>query len=76
MYDVESQIKGVIEKIRPFIQRDGGDIAFDHYADGVVYLKMKGACVGCSAVDSTIGDGVEIILQEEVPEVVRVEVVD
>jgi Fe-S cluster biogenesis protein NfuA len=37
---------------------------------------MRGACVGCSAVDSTIGDGVEIILQEEIPEVVRVEVVD
>jgi Fe-S cluster biogenesis protein NfuA len=76
MLDLENQIKGVIDKIRPFIQRDGGDISFDHYADGVVYVKMRGACVGCSAVDSTIGDGVEIILQEEVPEVVRVEVVD
>jgi Fe-S cluster biogenesis protein NfuA len=76
MLDLENQIKGVIDKIRPFIQRDGGDIAFDHYADGVVYVKMRGACVGCSAVDSTIGDGVEIILQEEIPEVVRVEVVD
>jgi Fe-S cluster biogenesis protein NfuA len=76
MNDIENQIKGVIDKIRPFIQRDGGDISFDHYADGVVYVKMHAACVGCSAVDSTIGDGVEIILQEEIPEVVRVEVVD
>ena len=48
---------------------------FHHYEDGVVYVKMSGACIDCALQDTTIGDGVEIILQEEVPGVVKVEIV-
>ncbi|MEA4822300.1 MAG: NifU family protein [Erysipelotrichales bacterium] len=75
MEDIEKQIIAVLNKIRPFIQRDGGDIDFHHYEDGVVYVKMSGACIDCALQDTTIGDGVEIILQEEVPGVVKVEIV-
>ena len=42
------------------------------YEDGIVYVKMYGACVGCTAIDSTLEDGVEAILKEEIPEVVKV----
>lgn len=70
------KIKETIEKIRPFIRRDGGDIEYVDFQDGIVYLRLLGACVGCSLVDSTISDGVEIILQEEVEGVLGVKVVN
>ena len=69
---VAEEIVQVLDKIRPFIQRDGGDIRLVMYEDGIVYVKMYGACVGCTAIDSTLEDGVEAILKEEIPEVVKV----
>jgi Fe-S cluster biogenesis protein NfuA len=65
-----------LEKISPFLQRDGGDVDFVSYKDGVVYVRMKGACVGCSMLDETLSTGIEMILMEEVPGVVKVEVVE
>lgn len=56
-----------LDKIRPFIQRDGGDVLFDSFEDGIVYVNLTGACQGCSMVNETIGGGIEIILMEEVP---------
>jgi len=70
------EIKKVIEKLRPYLQRDGGDIEFVDFKDGIVYVRMLGACVGCSLIDSTLKDGVEQILMEEVPEVIEVQNVD
>lgn len=64
-----ANIKNTLEKVRPFLQRDGGDVEFDSFIDGIVYIKMIGACEGCSFIDQTIKDGIEIILLEEVPEV-------
>ena len=75
----ESQIeliKTTLDKIRPFIQRDGGDCDFVAFKDGIVYSKMMGACAGCSLIDSTISDGIQIILMEEVPGVLGVKAVD
>ncbi|MDD7316919.1 MAG: NifU family protein [Bacillales bacterium] len=75
----ESQIeliKTTLDKIRPFIQRDGGDCDFVAFKDGIVYIKMMGACAGCSLIDSTISDGIQIILMEEVPGVLGVKAVD
>jgi Fe-S cluster biogenesis protein NfuA len=72
---IEDQIITTLEKIRPFLQRDGGDLTFDSYKDGVVYVKLNGSCVDCMFVDNTIKDGVEMILIEEVPGVERVEVI-
>ena len=75
----ESQIeliKTTLDKIRPFIQRDGGDCDFVAFKDGIVYVKMIGACAGCSLIDSTISDGIQIILMEEVPGVLGVKAVD
>lgn len=72
MEKVIDNIKEVIEKIRPYLQRDGGDIEFSDFKEGVVYVKMLGACAGCSMIDNTLKDGVEQILMEEVPEVLEV----
>lgn len=71
---IEQQIIQTLDKVRPFLQRDGGDLVFDSFKDGVVYVKMQGACVDCMLLDTTITDGVEMILIEEVPGVQKVEV--
>lgn len=76
MESIEQQIIATLEKISPFLQRDGGDVDFVSYKDGVVFVRMKGACVGCSMLDETVSMGIEMILIEEVPGVVRVEVVE
>lgn len=72
MNDIEKQIITVLEKIRPFLIRDGGDIEFVKYVDGEVFVKMVGACAGCSLIDTTLQDGVANLLIEEVPGVVKV----
>lgn len=76
MDDTVNHIKAVLAKIRPFLRRDGGDVAFVDYKDGIVYLRMYGACVGCGLVDAEITEGVEIILMEEVPGVLGVKLTD
>ena len=73
MENIEEQIKTVIHKLRPYLQRDGGDIEFVEFKDGIVYVKMLGACAGCTMIDETLKDGVEQILLEEVPGVLEVQ---
>lgn len=72
---IENKIKLVINKYRPFLQNDGGDVEYVEYKDGIVYLRMLGACIGCSQLDYTIGNGIEAALIEEVPEVIGVQLV-
>jgi len=67
------EIKDVIELIRPYLNRDGGDIEFIKFEDGIVYVKMKGACVGCAGFESTLTELVEDTLLERVPGVIGVE---
>lgn len=71
--DVQKEIIKVLDKIRPYINRDGGDIEFVDFQEGIVYVKMLGACNGCSMVDDTLQDGVAEILMEEVPGVLGVQ---
>lgn len=75
MEKTEEKIKEVIEKIRPFLQNDGGDIEFVRFENGIVYVKMHGACMDCINLDSTISDGIEMILIDEVSGVIGVEVI-
>ena len=72
MEDTRELIIKTIDKIRPFINRDGGDVEFVDFIDGIVYVNMIGACADCMLIDSTLSDGIEIILQEEVPGVIGV----
>ena len=69
----EEMVIDVLEKIRPYIQRDGGDVEFVEFKEGIVYVKMLGACIGCSSIDVTVKDGIEALLLEEVPGVIAVE---
>jgi Fe-S cluster biogenesis protein NfuA len=69
---IVKQIITVLEKIRPFLNRDGGDVEFVKYENGIVYVKMIGACAGCDLIDSTLQDGIATLLMEEVPGVVGV----
>lgn len=73
MENIEKEIIKVIDKLRPYLQRDGGDIEYLSFQDGIVYVKMLGACAGCHMLDETLKEGVEQILLEEVPGVISVE---
>ena len=70
--NTEEKIKEIINKLRPYLIGDGGDIEFVKYEDGKVYIKMLGACAGCALIDYTLKDGVEMAIKEEVPEVKEV----
>jgi len=63
-------IQKSIEKIRPYIQKDGGDVEFVRLDDdNVVYVRVAGACVGCLSLNETLKDGVMSIIMDEVPEI-------
>lgn len=70
------QIKKIMEKVRPYLQRDGGDAEFVEFKEGIVYVRMLGACVGCTSIDETLKEGIEALLLEEVPGVIGVELVE
>lgn len=59
-------------KVRPAVAMDGGDITFERFEDGVVYLKMKGACSGCPSSSITLKSGIENMLRYYIPEVTEV----
>jgi len=71
--DILHEIKEVINMIRPYIKRDGGDIEFIKFEDGIVFVKMSGACVGCGGFEGTLRELVEDTLLERVPGVIGVE---
>ena len=70
--DTEKLIVATLDKIRHFLQRDGGDVSFVSFEDGVVYVTLHGACQDCAFANNDIKDLVEVILQEEVPGVTEV----
>lgn len=73
MSNIETLAREAIERIRPYIRMDGGDIEFVSLNDeGVVTVRMLGACTGCMSINDTLKDGVEAIMLEEVPGVTEV----
>jgi Fe-S cluster biogenesis protein NfuA len=66
--DVKSIILDVLDSIRPFLNADGGDIEFIKYEDNYLYIKLLGACVGCSFIDYTIEDNIYESIKEVLPE--------
>ncbi len=66
------QVNALITRVRPYLQRDGGDIEILRIEDGIVYVKMLGACDGCMAIDITLKQGIETMLLENVPGVIAV----
>jgi len=70
--NIENKIIEVLNKIKPFLNDDGGDLEFVKFEDGIVYVRLLGACEGCAMADNTIKDMVEYTLAFEIPEVKEV----
>ncbi|MDD3182910.1 MAG: NifU family protein [Alphaproteobacteria bacterium] len=71
--DVVRQINELLDlRIRPAVAQDGGDVAFERYEDGIVYLRLKGACAGCPSATATLKFGIEQMLRHFIPEVQEV----
>ena len=72
MKEIENKIVKTLERLKPYLQNDGGDIEFIKYEDGIVYVKFLGACSHCHMLELTLKDGIEAALIEEIPEVKEV----
>ncbi|MBI3087462.1 MAG: NifU family protein [Candidatus Omnitrophica bacterium] len=73
---MRDQVQKVIDRIRPAVQMDGGDIELVDVADGIVKLRLVGSCHGCPSSMMTLKAGIERAIQAEVPEIKGVEAVD
>ena len=74
--EIVTQIKELLEtRVRPAVAQDGGDIIFQGYQDGVVYLHLQGSCAGCPSSTATLKMGIENMLKHYVPEIVEVRAV-
>lgn len=69
MQKKEEKIIEILNKIRPFLINDGGDIEFIEIKDNFVYIKMMGACAGCEMLDFTLKDGIEAAIIDEIPDI-------
>ena len=74
--ELEEQVKILIEKMRPFLLSDGGDLEFIKLEDNIVYVKLSGACKDCSLIDVTLKDGIEEMIINELPEIKEVRNID
>ena len=74
---MEEKIKEALEKIRPYLQRDGGDVEFVEYTDEkTVKVRLQGHCAGCPMSQMTVKNGIERLLKDEYPEIAGVESVN
>jgi len=69
---IEEKIEDILDKLRPFLINDGGNIEFLRYEDGIVYVRFLGACSNCHMLDITLTEGIEAALINEIPEVIKV----
>ena len=67
--DINEKIIEVLDNLRPYLMSDGGNIQFVKYEDGIVYIKLEGACASCSLLDITLYEGIECVLKDAIPEV-------
>lgn len=74
--DLIKRINHTLNKIRPYLQADGGDVEFVDFQDGVVTVTMTGACAGCFMASADISEGVQAILIDEIEEVHAVKLVE
>ncbi|MCK4826428.1 NifU family protein [bacterium] len=70
---MREKVEKALEKIPPSLQADGGDVEFVEVEDGVVKVRLKGACAGCPMSQMTLKNGIEAILKKEIPEIKSVE---
>ncbi len=70
--ETEAKILALIDELRPFLISDGGNLEFVKFEDGIVYVRLTGACANCGFSDITLKDGIEQMLMNEIPEVQEV----
>ena len=73
--NIENKVKEALEEIKPKIQADGGDIELVGIENGIVKVRLKGACVGCPMSALTLKQGVERLIKQKIPEVKSVKAV-
>lgn len=69
---MKGKVEAVLAQVRPALQSDGGDVELVDVNEGVIRLKLKGACAGCPMATMTLRHGIERILKEQIPEVKEV----
>jgi len=69
---MREKIQAALEQVRPALLADGGDVQLIDVKDGVVTLRLTGACGGCPMASMTLKDGIERVLKEQVPEIKEV----
>ncbi len=69
---MKEKVEAILTQVRPALQSDGGDVELVDVNEGVVRLKLKGACAGCPMATMTLRHGIERILKEKIPEVKEV----
>lgn len=74
--DIIERITILLDKIRPYLISDGGNLEFIKYEDNILYVKLTGACANCSMIDITLKDGIEQLITSEIPEISEVRNVD
>jgi Fe-S cluster biogenesis protein NfuA len=72
---MKAKVQAAIDQIRPMLQRDGGDVELVDVQDGVVTVRLRGACAGCPMSQMTLKNGIEKLLKREIPEIVAVQAV-
>jgi Fe-S cluster biogenesis protein NfuA len=70
---MKEKVQKAIDKIRPMLQADGGDVELVDVQDGIVTVRLRGACAGCPMSQMTLKSGIERMLKREVPEIVSVQ---
>lgn len=70
---MEDRVQEILDKLRPYIQRDGGDVELVEIEEGIVRVRLLGACGSCPSSTITLKAGIERALMEEIPEVREVE---
>jgi len=73
--NMREKVQQVLDKIRPNLQADGGDVELVEVKDGVVKVRLQGSCKGCPMSQLTLKMGIERLLKEQIPEVTEVQAV-
>lgn len=74
--EIKERVIILINKIRPFILNDGGNLEFVNFENGIVYIRMMGACKDCDMLDITLKNGIEEIIINDIPDVKEVRNID
>ena len=70
---MREKVQAAIDKVRPMLQADGGDVELISVENGIVKVRLQGACAGCPMSQMTLKNGIERVLKEKIPEVKSVE---